>query len=78
MHVLTTASNGLQVAIPTTILRLKDVMAMIGMSRPHIYRLIKAGEFPPQIKLGKAAVGWSSIEVGEWVQRRMDLRTAAA
>jgi prophage regulatory protein len=68
----------MQVAVPMTILRLADVTKVVGLSKPHIYRMIKAGEFPQQIKLGKSAVGWSSIEVTQWIQDRMASRTAAA
>ena len=33
------------------IIRLPEVMQTVGLSRPSIYRLMKLGEFPQQVKL---------------------------
>lgn len=40
---------------------------MVGLSAATIYRRIKAGEFPAQIKLGKHASGWLLSDISAWV-----------
>lgn len=40
------------------ILRIHDVMAMIGLARSTIYKYIGEGYFPKQIRLCRRAVGW--------------------
>jgi predicted DNA-binding transcriptional regulator AlpA len=47
-------------------------MAMTGKCRSAIYSEIKAGRFPRQVKLGigkgKRAVGWSFLEIQEYIR----------
>ncbi|MEG3084043.1 AlpA family transcriptional regulator [Sphingomonas sp. PB2P12] len=49
------------------LLRLRDVMAVVGFSRSKIYKMIRAGEFPAPYKPGGASSRWSEAEIGEWV-----------
>lgn len=58
-----------------TIMRLTEVMEVIGLSRASIYRLMEAGDFPRQFKIGMAAVGWLRCEVEEWVDERANARS---
>jgi len=57
-----------------TIIRLPEVMQTVGLSRPTVYRMLKAGTFPQQIKLGTAAVGWLRSEVEHWIATRVKER----
>ncbi|ARB92854.1 AlpA family phage regulatory protein [Legionella longbeachae] len=41
-----------------------------NISRSTIDRWIKAGKFPPKIRLGKNSVGWSLEAVDQWFQDR--------
>jgi prophage regulatory protein len=53
------------------ILRLKEVRNKTGLSKSTVYSLMKKGEFPHNFKIvpnGKA-VGWSSIEIDEYLQK---------
>ena len=48
------------------ILRLREVIAAVGLGRSSIYAKVQTGSFPPPIKLGGArASGWLSTEVTE-------------
>lgn len=60
-------------ALPA-IIRLPEVLQTVGLSRPSIYRLMKLGEFPQQVKLGLLSVGWMRAEVAQWIAGRMDAR----
>ncbi|WP_369930046.1 helix-turn-helix transcriptional regulator [Xanthomonas sp. NCPPB 2632] len=57
-----------------TILRLPDVLATIGLSRPTLYRMVQAKTFPAQIRLGTASVGWLRAEVEQWINDRAGAR----
>ena len=39
------------------ILRLKDVVELVGLSKTTIWRRMRAGEFPPAIRLAAANAG---------------------
>jgi len=65
----TTSPNSLP-----AIVRLPEVLQTVGLSRPSIYRLMKLGQFPQQVKLGVSSVGWLRSEVIAWITLRMDAR----
>jgi prophage regulatory protein len=51
------------------ILRLKQVIAIVGLRKSSIYGKIQEGAFPPPIKLGGThASGWISTEIHEWIE----------
>lgn len=60
------------------ILRFRDLKLEkgVGYSRVHLARLIKAGRFPPPIKLveGGAAIGWLEEEIDEFIRLRANAR----
>jgi len=61
-----------------SILRLKSVIQLTGLSRSSIYSLIAKGEFPKQIKLTKRSSGWVLQEVEHWVNDRVAERDSEA
>ncbi|TPM11282.1 AlpA family transcriptional regulator [Mesorhizobium sp. B2-3-11] len=46
----------------------------IGFSRPHIWRLMKAGEFPKPIKLGSSRNAWLESEIDAYIERKIAAR----
>lgn len=55
------------------ILRRAEVEQKTGISRAHIYALMKEGKFPKALRIGVRAVGWDSVEVEQWLaERRRD------
>ncbi len=52
------------------ILRAKDVMRMIGLSRSTIWRLENKGKFPKRANIGGKTVGWRDKEIHEWIDSR--------
>lgn len=58
------------------IIRMPEVMRMVGLSSATIYRRIKAGEFPGPVKLGKHASGWLLSAVQGWIQKQAGLEPA--
>ena len=52
---------------PDRIVRLKTVLARTGLSRSTIYRKIKEGTFPPQIRISANVAGWKESDLNRWV-----------
>ena len=52
------------------LIRLPEVMRLVGLCRSSIYRLEAAGLFPQRRKIGPRAVAWLLREVLEWIGRR--------
>ena len=56
---------------PTRFLRLPEVQARTGLSRPTIYARLAEGRFPRPVSLGARAVGWVESEIEEWSRERI-------
>jgi prophage regulatory protein len=52
------------------VLRLKDVIQIVGLSRSSIYALKSSGDFPNSFMLGERAVGWLAEDIETWVMSR--------
>ncbi|MBH1971739.1 AlpA family transcriptional regulator [Moraxellaceae bacterium AER2_44_116] len=63
--------NPIQPPASPRIIRLSEVVTRVGLCRASIYNLIKAGDFPSQIKLGLNSVGWVESEVQTWINSRV-------
>lgn len=64
----------ISVASPSLgVLRLRQVMTTVGLSRSTIYAEIKAGRFPKQVQLtSKRSVGWLADEVNAYLVDRVN------
>ena len=52
------------------ILRIREVLSRVGLSRATIWRRVKEGEFPAPLRLGgpnTRAVGWDSAAIDQWI-----------
>jgi prophage regulatory protein len=58
------------------IIRLPEVLEKIGLKKSAVYNMIKTGEFPAQIKLGKHASGWLLSAVQGWIQKQAGQKSA--
>lgn len=62
------------------IIRIKDVIAVTGISRSVIYEKLNPqskcydSTFPKPIKLSVNCVGWSAFEVNQWIEERLSSR----
>jgi len=59
---------------PIRFLRLPEVMAVTGLSRSQVYKLIAERTFPRQVKLTRTTSAWVQSEVQEWCQSRIAVR----
>lgn len=53
------------------IIRLKEVMAMTGLGRSTLYKLLAEGKFPKSVSLGERAIGFVLSEVEDWIKQRI-------
>lgn len=62
------------------IIRIKEVIAVTGISRSVIYENLNPqskcydSTFPKPIKLSVNCVGWSAFEVNQWIEERLASR----
>ena len=54
----------------SSLLRLRRVVEVTGLSSSSLWRLEQAGEFPRRVRIGARAVGWLEEAVEEWVRSR--------
>lgn len=54
------------------ILRINEVVEMVGMSKSTIYRWIDKGQFPKYVKLGATSTGWYSDHIESWINSLND------
>jgi prophage regulatory protein len=52
------------------IIRLPQVLDMVGLKKSAIYKKIKAQEFPAPIKLGAHASGWLESAIQQWIAKQ--------
>ena len=55
---------------PSRLLRLREVLARVGLSRSSLYRLEGLGRFPARVKLSQSASAWRENEVAAWIASR--------
>ena len=56
------------------VIKLAQVKELTTFSSATIYRLIKIGEFPKQIKLAKRSSGWLQEEIYNWLEEKKNAR----
>lgn len=54
------------------LLRLKQVVSKVGLSRSQIYKLIAKGSFPEQIKIGPKISAWPEHTLDQWISRQIE------
>lgn len=69
----------------TTLIRISEVMSIVGLARPTIYKLMQqpASGFPLPVKLSNsnargAPVAWVLSEVQSWTRSRIKARDQVA
>ena len=49
------------------LLKAQDVADLTSMSRSHLHRLARDGNFPKPIKIGENRSAWLESDVQEWI-----------
>ena len=53
--------------VDVKILRMRDVLARVPVSKAKLYRMMSKGAFPRPVRLGGVAV-WRAADVEEWLK----------
>ncbi|WP_404995812.1 helix-turn-helix transcriptional regulator [Burkholderia cepacia] len=64
--------------MPNAILRRAEVEDETGLSRSTTYQRIKAGAFPPAVRLGARSVGWRVADIDAFLASPGDYRAPGA
>ena len=56
------------------VIKIAKVKELTALSAPSIYRLMKKGTFPKQIKLGERSSAWFLEEIYNWLERKKNIR----
>lgn len=56
---------------PQRLLRIAEVMTIVGIGKSSIYDGVQQGTFPQPIKLSARAVCWPESEISAWVNARI-------
>ncbi len=59
------------------LLRMKDLTEMTGFGPDHIYKMIRKGTFPKQIKLSERSSRWLTSEVTAWLEESIEVSRKA-
>lgn len=57
---------------PGDLIRIREVMAMTGVSRTFIHKHRKDGDFPEPIHLSSKSIAWVRSSVNGWIKRKID------
>jgi prophage regulatory protein len=59
---------------PDQLIRLSQVINLVGLKRSWIYQRTKEGKFPRPIKIGSRASVWTQISVAAWIQKMAEAK----
>lgn len=57
-----------------TMKRFQFVQEATGLSKSHLYAMIRRGEFPAPVRLSARAVAWRESDVMAWIESRPSAR----
>lgn len=59
------------------ILRLPEVVELVGLKTSTIYTAMREGRFPASVRLGARTVGWRAGDITRWLAERPSAREAS-
>ena len=52
---------------PDRLLKRRDLLARLSISRGVLQKLLDTGDFPPPVRIGPGALRWRESEFTEWL-----------
>lgn len=65
-------------SFPDRFLNWAEVQALVRMSRSTVWRLERAGKFPPRVRISAGRVAWRESEIRDFVAGRWKPKDDAA
>lgn len=59
------------------LISLSDVLFRLSISKAHLYRMIRDGRFPAQVRVSERRIGFVESEVESWLSERVRRRKHA-
>lgn len=56
---------------------IEEVSHVTSISKSHIRKLVRDGEFPKPVKLGRQKTVWTIESVNQWIESRISLTEVA-
>jgi prophage regulatory protein len=56
--------------LPDRVLRIAEVVTMVGMAEATVWREVKAGRFPPPLMISPRCRGWRLSTLIAWLKTR--------
>ena len=56
------------------VIKIAKVKELTALSAASIYRLMKKGAFPKQVKLAERSSGWFIEEIYDWLENKRNIR----
>lgn len=50
------------------LLRLPQVVALVGVSKSHWWALVRAGRAPAAVRIGTRCTAWRAADVAAWIE----------
>ena len=63
--------------MPASLLKLPKTLDRAALSRSALYRLLRAGQFPAPVKIGRS-IAFAEAEVDAWIAAKLADRDAGA
>lgn len=57
-----------------SLITIKKVCEITGISKPSVYRMMKKDDFPKSVQLSKSCVRWSLSEIQQWIEDKKKMR----
>lgn len=67
--------EAVEVKTAQRIIRKPELLNILGLSDPTVYRMERAGKFPQRLRLGGNSCGWLQSEVDGWIAERAAARS---
>lgn len=77
-HLIKRTKHRSRIAVPKKVravtadrlMRIDEVVAIVGLDPSTIFRMEQRGEFPRRRKITRHAVGWVATEIWQWIRQR--------
>lgn len=57
-----------------SLITIKKVCEITGISKPSVYRMMKQDNFPKSVQVSKSCVRWSLSEIQQWIEDKKKMR----
>jgi prophage regulatory protein len=64
-------------ATEVRLIRLRELLGIVGLGKSRVYELVRSNEFPEPVRLTMKAVAWRSDEIQQWIDSRPPVKLSS-